>query len=47
MKHRNTAARHSASTLRERIRQARELLGMSRAELARLVGVGASAAVQW
>lgn len=47
MKHRNTAARHSASSLRERIRQARELLGMSRAELARLVGVGASAAVQW
>lgn len=46
MKHRNTAARHSASALRERIRQARELLGMSRAELARLVGVGASAAVQ-
>ena len=33
--------------LRDRIRQARELLGMSRAELARKVGVGASAAVQW
>ena len=47
MKHRNTAAGHSASTLRERIRQAREILGMTRAQLARLVGVGTSAAVQW
>jgi transcriptional regulator with XRE-family HTH domain len=47
MKHRNTAARHSASSVRERIRQARELMDMSRAQLARLVGVGASAAVQW
>lgn len=47
MKRRIAAARHPTSTLRERIRQARELLGMSRAELARLVGVGASAAVQW
>jgi len=47
MKHRNTAARHSSSTLRERIRQAREILGMTRAQLARQVGVGASAAVQW
>lgn len=35
MKHRIAAARHSTSTLRERIRQAREVLSMSRAELAR------------
>lgn len=47
MKHRNTAAGHSASTLRERIRQARDVLGMTRTELARHVGVGTSAAVQW
>ena len=47
MKSRNAAPRFSPPTLRERIRQARELLGMSRAELARKVGVGTSAAVQW
>jgi transcriptional regulator with XRE-family HTH domain len=47
MKHRNTVGRLKTPALRERIRQAREMLGMTRAELARRVGVGASAAVQW
>lgn len=47
MKRRITAVHHSAPSLRERIRRAREALGVSRAQLARRVGVSASAAVQW
>jgi transcriptional regulator with XRE-family HTH domain len=47
MKLKSTASKTSPTTLRERIQQARSLLGMSRAQLARNVGVGASAAVQW
>jgi transcriptional regulator with XRE-family HTH domain len=47
MKRRITAGHHSAPPLRERIRRAREALGLSRAQLARKVGVSASAAVQW
>ena len=47
MKSRITAGRQSALSLRGRIRQAREILGLSRAQLARKVGVSASAAVQW
>lgn len=47
MKNRNTVSRITPPALRERIRQARELMGLSRAELALKVGVGTSAAVQW
>ena len=47
MKRRITALRSAASSLAERIRQARELIGLSRADLARRIGVGPSAAVQW
>lgn len=47
MKSRITAGRHSAPSLRGRIRHAREMLGLSSAQLARKVGVSASAAVQW
>jgi transcriptional regulator with XRE-family HTH domain len=47
MKRRITAGHHSAPSLRERIQRAREALGLSRAQLARKVGVSASAAVQW
>jgi transcriptional regulator with XRE-family HTH domain len=37
----------SGSSIHERIQQARVTAGFSRAELARRVGVGPSAAVQW
>lgn len=47
MKHSRTVNRRSAAQLRDRIRQAREALGLSRSELARKVGVVVSAAVQW
>lgn len=47
MKNSSAVARKSTSVLRDRIRQSREMLGLSRAELAREVGVVASAAAQW
>jgi transcriptional regulator with XRE-family HTH domain len=47
MGRRITAKRTFTLGLHSRIRQARELLGLSRSELARRVGVGPSAAIQW
>lgn len=44
---RTTVRRQRLQPIRERIRVARELAKLSRAELARRVGVCASAAVQW
>jgi len=47
MKNRIAASSHARLGLSGRIRQARELTGLSRADLAKRIGVGASAAVQW
>lgn len=47
MKHRTAVDRTPSALLRERLREAREAIGLSRAQLARRVGVVASAAVQW
>jgi len=47
MKNRITASSYAKLGMSGRIRQARELIGLSRADLAKRIGVGASAAVQW
>jgi transcriptional regulator with XRE-family HTH domain len=47
MKARVAVPLRTAHHLSDRIRQARELIGMNRADLARSIGVGPSAAVQW
>jgi transcriptional regulator with XRE-family HTH domain len=47
MRTRKTTRTNPMAPIRERVRQARDAAGMSCAELARRVGVGRTAAVQW
>jgi transcriptional regulator with XRE-family HTH domain len=47
MRRRFAAKRALVLGLHSRIRQARELVGLSRSDLARRIGVGPSAAIQW
>jgi transcriptional regulator with XRE-family HTH domain len=47
MRDRSAAARAAIARLKDRVREARALARISKAELARRIGVSASAVVQW